>query len=91
MKQRKLKMIAGTSAMALLAAGTCISADVASAQTTAPAQTTSAPAGTVKTDANGKAQTGSLKTGDTAPLFVCGLCMLSGCTALLCLRKRRSN
>ncbi|HAG13441.1 MAG TPA: hypothetical protein DCG49_06220 [Ruminococcus sp.] len=35
MKQRKLKMIAGTSAMALLAAGTCISADVASAQTTA--------------------------------------------------------
>ena len=77
---------ATTAAQTTTPAQTTVSA-AAVTQTSAPAQTTAAPS-TVKTDAKGNVQTGSLKTGDTAPLLACAVCILSGCTALVFRRKR---
>lgn len=65
---------------------TSAAASTAAQTTAAPAQTTAA--NTVKVNADGSVKTGSLQTGDSAPLLACAVCMLSGIVALVFCRKR---
>lgn len=77
---------AAADAQTTAAAQTTVSAQTAAQTTAAPAQTTAA--NTVKTDAKGNVKTGSLQTGDSAPLLACAVCILSGMVALVFRRKR---
>ena len=75
------------SAQTTTAAQTTDAAVTAAARTTAaPAQTTAA--NTVKVNADGTVRTGSLQTGDSAPLFAYAVCLLGGMAVLVFSRKR---